>query len=287
MEKDLHSMTGTIVVNKPGGLTSRDVVNRVSKVLHTKKIGHTGTLDPLATGVLVLVIGKCTKLVEFLTSKYKEYEAEFILGYETDTLDVTGITTKTSDLVVSKSEIEKCIMSFEGTYEQEVPAYSAVKIDGKKLYEYAREGVSINLPKRTVDISSIEVLSVEGTRIRIRTTVSKGTYIRSLIRDIGVNLKTYATMSKLTRTKQGNIVIEESSTLEDIENGNYRIISPLELLSDIETFELNDETYKKVTNGVAMTIESDSKFIKFTYDDELIALYRKEEGIYKMYVKFE
>ena len=285
--EEASNIDGILVVNKPKEITSRDVVNRVSKILKTKKIGHTGTLDPLAEGVLILTIGKCTKLSDFLTSKYKEYVSTFTLGYETDTLDITGRTSKHSDISVSKEHIKEAILSFKGSYMQEVPIYSAVKIDGKKLYEYAREGKTIDLPSREVEITDIEILSIKDKEIKIRTTVSKGTYIRSLIRDIGRKLETYATMSELTRTKQGNILIEESYTLEDIENDNFKIISPKEILSDIKEHSLNEETYKKVSNGVKMHIDSQEEFIKFTYKDELIALYHREENnIYRMYLKF-
>lgn len=284
--EEASNIDGILVVNKPKGITSRDVVNRVSKILKTKKIGHTGTLDPLAEGVLILTIGKCTKLSDFLTSKYKEYVSTFILGYETDTLDITGKTTKHSDIQITKEQIKEAILNFKGSYMQEVPLYSAVKIDGKKLYEYAREGKTIDLPSREVEITDIEIMSINEQEVKIRTTVSKGTYIRSLIRDIGRKLGTYATMSDLTRTKQGNISIEESYTLEDIENGNYKIISPKDFLRDIEEYKLDEESFKKVSNGAKMPIDSQEEFIKFTYKDELIALYHKENDIYRMYLKF-
>ncbi len=136
---------GFLVVFKPSGCTSRDVVNRVSKILHTKKIGHTGTLDPFATGILILTIGKYTRLSDYITSVYKEYVTEAVLGYETDTLDYTGKTTLESDKMPTRKEIEKAILKFKGHYLQEVPLYSAVKIDGQKLYEYARKGIQIEL----------------------------------------------------------------------------------------------------------------------------------------------
>lgn len=282
-----HSSTsGILVVDKPAGLTSRDVVNRVSRLLKIKKIGHTGTLDPLATGELILTIGKCTKLSSFLTGKYKEYEAAFTLGYETDTLDDAGKITKTSDKSVGSEEIIRCITNFQGTYSQEVPAYSAVKINGKKLYEYARSKEKVALPKREVDIRSIEVLSIEGNYIKVRTTVSKGTYIRSLIRDIGESLGTYATMNELRRTRQGEITIDEAYTLEDIENGNFHIMPPDEVLKDIENHELHEESYKKVINGCPMEISSKEEYIRFVYKEQLVALYHKDDNLYKMYVKF-
>lgn len=284
---ELSNISGILVVNKPSGPTSRDIVNDVSRVLRTRKIGHTGTLDPLASGVLILTVGKCTKLSELLTSKYKTYEAEVYLGYETDTLDITGKTLKSSEKCVTREEIEKTIDEFKGKYLQEVPSFSAVKVNGKKLYEYAREGIEIELPKREVEIKDIEILEIEDKRIKIVTTVSKGTYIRSLIRDIGMKLGTFATMTKLVRTKQGEFSLEWAYTLEQIKNGSYSILTPEEVLKDVHTIDTSDdmELYKKVSNGCKLELNLEHEFIKFTCKNKVIALYKKNESIYKMYVK--
>lgn len=286
MEKN-SNISGILVVDKPLGLTSRDVVNRVSRIIKTKKIGHTGTLDPLATGVLVLVVGTCTKLVEYLTSKDKEYVAKMVLGYETDTLDITGETLFSSDKKVSREDIKRTVLNFVGRYDQEVPAFSAVKKDGQRLYEYARAGIEVELPKREVNIISMSELRFLDDEISFKTTVSKGTYIRSLIRDIGRDLGTYATMSSLIRTKQGNFTIEESYTLDEIENGSYKLIEPDEVLSDIRTIELDTKTYIKVANGVKLNLDYEDEFVKFFYEGNLIALYKKEDDIFRMYIKFE
>ena len=152
-------MSGIIVINKPSNYTSRDIVNIVSRELHTKKVGHTGTLDPMATGVLVVCAGEATKLVELITDTYKEYEAEITLGILTDTLDSEGNILKEEDVSFTKEEITKAISSMKGKYIQEVPIYSAIKVNGKKLYEYAREGIEVTLPKREVDIKEIELIS--------------------------------------------------------------------------------------------------------------------------------
>ena len=149
---------GILIIDKPKDYTSRDVVNIVSKKLNTKKVGHTGTLDPLATGVLVICVGKATKLVDYLTSTYKEYEAELILGIKTDTADITGNILKEEDSIKKKEEILETLNNMIGKYNQTVPIYSAVKINGKKLYEYAREGKEIELPKREVEIKTLELL---------------------------------------------------------------------------------------------------------------------------------
>ena len=270
-------MNGILVVNKEKDYTSRDVVNIVSKILNTKKVGHTGTLDPIACGVLVLTIGKCTKLCDYLTSSYKEYIAEFELGYETDTLDNTGSVLKTSDKKVSEEDIINTINSFLGEYNQEVPKYSAVKINGKKLYEYARNEEEVSLPSRLVDIKNIEVLKV-GKVIKIKCMVSKGTYIRSLIRDIGLKLGTHATMTSLERTKQGIFSINESYKLEDIKDGKFKLINIEEVFKGYPKINLDEISYKKVSNGCMLDNNYDSDYVLFYYKDNLISIYKSVEN---------
>ena len=270
-------MNGILVVNKEKDYTSRDVVNIVSKILNTKKVGHTGTLDPIACGVLVLTIGKCTKLCDYLTSSYKEYIAEFELGYETDTLDNTGSVLKTRDKKVSEEDIINTINSFLGEYNQEVPKYSAVKINGKKLYEYARNEEEVSLPSRLVDIKNIEVLKV-GKVIKIKCMVSKGTYIRSLIRDIGLKLGTHATMTSLERTKQGIFSINESYKLEDIKDGKFKLINIEDVFKGYPKINLDEISYKKVSNGCMLDNNYDSDYVLFYYKDNLISIYKSVEN---------
>ena len=277
-------MNGIVIVNKPAGYTSRDVVNKLSKIFNTKKIGHTGTLDPIAQGVLVVVIGKYTKLCEDLTQTYKEYIATFKLGILTDTLDITGKVLDELSVLVSEEEVKKVIKSFICEYDQEVPFYSSVKINGKKLYEYARNNENIELPKRKVDIKNIEILDINKESVKIKCLVSKGTYIRSLIRDIGESLKTHATMTELIRTKQGIFDIKESSTLEDIEKGNYKLINP-ETCLDVCILQVG-ELDKEITNGVKQKMNIPNKYILFKKNDDNIALYKKEFDYFKMYIKF-
>ena len=269
-------MNGIIIVNKEVGYTSRDVVNIVSKILNTKKVGHTGTLDPIAEGVLIVTVGKCTKLCDYLTSSYKEYIAEFELGYETDTLDSTGNIINTKVVKLNDNEIVNKILSFKGSYLQEVPKYSAIKVNGKKLYEYARNNIDVILPKREVCIKDIEVLSI-GKKIKIRCLVSKGTYIRSLIRDIGYSLNTYATMTSLVRTMQGNYSIKDSYTISDIKNGNYKIINIESIFCDSPKINIDEELYKKVFNGMILDNIYNSEYVLFYYLDKLVCVYKEYE----------
>ena len=276
-----------INVCKEKNMTSRDVVNIISKHLHTKKVGHTGTLDPLATGVLLICTNHDTKLVDILTSKNKEYIATMRLGLQTDTGDITGNILKKASYEVTKDQIIKVLNSFLGYRIQTVPLYSAVKINGKKLYEYARTGEEVTLPTRKIDISSIELLDYHDDLIKFKTTVSKGTYIRSLIEDIGKNLGTLATMEDLVRTKQGRYKIEDSYTLEDIKNNNYTPIPLNVVLEDYPRYNLNENEYFKVKNGSKLFLNIDDKIVTLLYNNKPIALYRKENDIYRVYKMLE
>lgn len=268
----INNMQGAIIVNKAPDMTSRDVINILNKKFNTKSIGHTGTLDPIAEGVLVCLIGKYTKLTDILINHDKEYIASFKLGILTDTLDITGKILKEEKVNLTKEEIQKTILSFKGTYNQEVPIYSAVKINGKKLYEYARNNEEITLPKREVNIYDIELLNIDNDIITIKTKVSKGTYIRSLIRDIGLKLNTNATMTKLIRTKLDKFTIEESYTLEDIQNDNYKLLS-LEDLINLDTININEEMLFKIKNGQIIDYQT-NKYILYKYNNQDIALYK-------------
>lgn len=250
-------MNGILVVNKPYGYTSRDIVNIVSKKFNTKKVGHTGTLDPIATGVLVLTIGNALKIAELLTAERKEYIAKVILGYETDMLDITGTEIKRNKPSCTKEELEEALKSFVGKSNQEVPMYSAVKVGGKKLYEYARQGIKVTPPTKEIEVFAIHLLEepiyLEDTiEFTIKCEVSKGTYIRSLIRDIGYKLGTYGTMKELNRTKQGIFTLESSYTLEDIQNDNYKLLSIKEALPNIKVTKVDDNLSKKIKNGMLL-----------------------------------
>ena len=276
---------GLLVVNKPKGMTSRDVVNKVCRKFNTKSVGHIGTLDPLAEGVLVCLIGKYTKLANILTNHDKEYIASFKLGILTDTLDITGNVLKEGKKEFSKDEITSSLNHFKGKYSQEVPIFSAVKVNGKKLYEYARNNIDVKLPSKIVNIYDIELIDIKDDIITIKCKVSKGTYIRSLIRDIGAFLDTYATMTSLVRTTLGNFNIDEAYTLEDIENNNYKLLKLTDFL-DVVTKKIdNEEDYKHIKNGNVMNINTNN-YILFTYEDEDIALYDPFDNKIKPLIMF-
>lgn len=285
-------MNGILVINKDLGYTSRDVVNIVSKSLGTKKVGHTGTLDPMASGVLVLCVGNALKLCELLTNHDKEYIAGVTLGIETDTLDMEGEILSTKDVDMDSESIVGVINSFKGSYMQEVPKYSAVKVNGKKLYEYARNNIDVNLPSKLVTIEDIELIGdiehCDGkVHFNIKTTVSKGTYIRSLVRDIGRKLGVPSVMNSLIRNRLGVFHITESYSIDDIKNGNYKLIPIIDALPDINKVIVDDEIAFKVRNGVILEsfFEGDKAFI-LDKNNNLLAIYENHEGKAKVYRMF-
>lgn len=270
--------SGLLIINKPKDMTSRDVVNTVSKKLGIKHIGHTGTLDPIATGVLVLAVNEGCKIIELLTSEDKEYIAEVLVGVETDTLDSTGNILNTYNIEnLTNDEVMDVLNSFIGKYEQEVPKYSAVHVNGKRLYEYARSNTPVILPKREVEIKGIELINYlekEGDfyKFSFRVRVSKGTYIRSLIRDIGIRLNIPCTMNNLIRTKQGEFNIDESISLEEV--AIDKLISIKTALNSYDKLMVDDDTAKRIKNGIILNSKVDNKYLLILDKNEkLLAIY--------------
>lgn len=285
-------MNGILIINKDLGYTSRDIVNIVSKEIGTKKIGHTGTLDPMASGVLVLCVGQALKVCELLTNHDKEYIAGITLGIETDTLDMDGKIIKTEDVYIDEKTIKETVCSFVGNYVQEVPKYSAIKVNGKKLYEYARNNIPVNLPKREVSIYTIDVVddilySLGKVNFKIKCKVSKGTYVRSLVRDIGIKLGCLAVMNNLVRTKLGQFNIEDAYSLDDIKNGNYKLLNITDVLPSIPKLIVTDEMAFKIKNGVVMDkfFDDDMAFI-LDNNENLLAIYQNIDGKSKVYRMF-
>lgn len=267
-------MDGILVINKPSGITSRDVVNKISKLLNTKKVGHTGTLDPLATGVLVLCIGKATKLVDVITGTDKEYIASVKLGISTDTLDVEGKVLEKRNCYVNKQELIRVLKSFIGKYNQEVPIYSAVKINGKKLYEYARRNEKVNLPKREVEIKKIELLEFSNDSYSFKVTVSKGTYIRSLIKDINDKLGVIGVMDSLKRTRQGMFKIDNSYTLEDVLNNKHKLISIKDALQDKKCVTIDDNLFDVIKHGGIINNIYKEDYVTFIHNGNVVSIYK-------------
>jgi len=269
---------GILVINKPKGKTSRDIVNEVCKKLETKHVGHTGTLDPIAEGVLVLGINNGCKIIELLTSTEKEYIAEVKIGIETDTLDITGNTIKEEkDFTCSREKVELVLNSFLGTYDQTVPIYSAVRINGKRLYEYARNNEEVSLPKREVQIKEIELLDYNNDTFKFRVVVSKGTYIRSLIRDIGEKLQVPCCMQNLLRTRQGTFTLNDSILLEEVEKG-IQLKRTQDALKEYDKLVVGKDLEKKIKNGSILENKVTNKYLLiFNEENEFLAIYQTYE----------
>ena len=270
---------GILIIDKEKDMTSRDVVNIACGKLNTKHIGHTGTLDPIATGVLVLGVNNGCKIIDLLTSSDKVYEAEIVVGMETDTLDITGNIINTYNIEnLDKDKVLDVVNSFYGKYLQEVPKYSAVHINGKRLHEYARNNEEVVLPKREVEIFNIELISdlekQDYYTFSIRVHVSKGTYIRSLIRDIGEKLGYPCTMKNLRRIKQGIFMVEDAIKIDDI---NSDCLLPVEsALKNYDKIIVDSDTSKKVLNGAILDFGKDSNYLLvFNQDNVLLAIYQR------------
>lgn len=272
-------MEGIIVLNKPKGITSFDVIRKLKKILKTKKIGHTGTLDPLATGVMLVCVGKATKLASDLEAKDKIYIADFDIGYATDTYDIEGKKIAENTIEISKENLEQSIKKFIGNIKQIPPMYSAIKIDGNKLYHLARKGIEVERPERDVTIEYINLLDFKDNKVKIETKVSKGCYIRSLIYDIGQDLGTYATMTALQRKQVGDYSLENSYSLEQIEkmvlNNDFKFLKTIEEIFSYDKYSLQTEkelTLYKNGNTVKIKENLENKRYRIYFQNEFVGL---------------
>ncbi len=268
-------MNGIINVNKPLGITSHDVVYRLRKMLGIKKIGHTGTLDPDADGVLPMCIGKGTKLAELITGYDKQYLAEMTLGAITTTQDKSGEVLETFAVNVDEKQICQAVQKFVGEISQIPPMYSAIKIDGKKLYELAREGKTVERKPRLVTIKNIEIkeINLAEKTVKMLVDCSKGTYIRTLCQDIGTSLGCGGYMSALTRTKTGRFSLDEAYTLDEIaqmvENGDMGFLTPVEEATpEYPRITVAEKNAKKICNGIKVRVEGLKKGETYRVFDE-------------------
>jgi len=269
----MDELNGIVVVNKTKGYTSHDVVSVLRKILGTRKIGHTGTLDPNAEGVLPVCVGKSTKACDMLTFSDKEYIAEVKLGITTDTYDIWGNVTSEKPVDVSEECLREVIAGFVGDIEQIPPMYSAIKQNGKKLYELARQGIEVELKPRPVSIYECELLKFEGDTFSIRVSCSKGTYIRSLCHDIGKMLGCGACMSALIRTKSSVFSIEEAMTLDEIrkrveENGASSIPGCVDrVFMTYPSLKVNSVVKQRLLNGAYSRVSNELGTYR-VYDDD-------------------
>ncbi len=254
-------MNGIIIIDKEPGFTSHDVVAKLRGICGQKKIGHTGTLDPAAVGVLPVCLGSGTKLCDMLADRDKEYVAELLLGVETDTQDMTGEVLRRRPPEVSGEEIRRVCKAFEGDYEQIPPMYSALKVNGKKLYELAREGKEVERKARPVKISELEILKIELPVVSFRAVCSKGTYIRTLCADIGEKLNCGGCMQSLKRTRVGQFRLEDALRLEEVrrlkdEGRLEEVLLPVDsVFEDCPVLHVNGESVRFLDNGNAVLPE--------------------------------
>ncbi len=275
-------MFGFLNVYKPAGITSHDVVARLRRVTKVKQIGHTGTLDPFAEGVLPICIGKATRLIEYLNDD-KAYVGTVKLGNSTTTYDIEGEGVNFSDKTVTLNEIETALEKFRGDIEQIPPIYSAIKVNGKKLYEYAREGKEVKIEPRKVNINKLEVVDFkpELRQVSLHIECSKGTYIRSIANDLGEELGTYGHLVKLVRVKAGDFGINEAIKLNDldtIEAVQKNLIYPLDKL-DFPKYELNEKEKAVISNGGSIRADVKDSIVCLTFQGVLCAAAKASEGV--------
>ena len=267
-------MQGILVVNKRQGRTSHDCIYILRDLLGIKKIGHTGTLDPMATGVLPMTIGKATRVSSFIQNSEKEYIATIKFGIETDTEDITGNILERSDKIPTKDEVLEILPKFTGRIEQTPPMYSAVRVDGRKLYKIAREGKVVDRPKREINVSSLKLLETNPFTLKINC--SSGTYVRTLISDIGKELGTFATMTSLIRTKVGPFSVENAIKIDDLESMTKEEIEeklyPTDFaLRNIPKYNVPKSFFERLINGV--------KFYDKRMNDGKYSIYCRDEFI--------
>lgn len=268
-------MNGILLINKPLCYTSHDIVNKVRRVLHTKKVGHCGTLDPMASGVLVVCVNKATKAIQFMTSEDKEYIATIQLGKATDTYDLEGQILEEIEYRndITKENILHVLKQFKGKQEQLPPVYSAVKVNGKKLYEYARKGQEVEIQPRSIEIFSLDLLSFEKNEITIKVHCSKGTYIRSLCVDIAEKLGYPGVMSALIRTKSGHFNLADCITVEQLENNDYELISVDQALDYLPSLTIDDENI--VYHGKTISSSLDGQIAIKNKEGHILAVYEQ------------
>lgn len=265
-------MDGILNINKPEGMTSFNVVREVKRMIKNKKVGHTGTLDPIASGVLPICVGRATKFADYIVQGKKAYLAELRLGIATETYDREGNILYTKDVHLKDSEVLDGILNFRGEIEQVPPMYSALKVNGKRLYELARKGIEIERKKRKITIYSIDIVSIKLPYVSFKVTCSKGTYIRSLCHDIGNRLNCGGTMWSLKRISTGGFDIRDSIALEELSKDNILnyMISVDKVLYEYPKIFIEDKYVKKVLNGMSI---NDEEFLNKIVEDQLYRVY--------------
>ena len=287
-------LNGILVIDKDKGMTSADVVYHLRRVLNIRKIGHAGTLDPEVTGVLPIAIGQATKLIEMMHTRPKEYIGTGLFGYSTDSYDATGTVLKEKKLIqpFSDAEIQENMNKFVGEIVQVPPIYSAVKVNGKHLYEYAREGIEVERPQRRVEVKQYDLtkepvfdINTGQESFDFKIKCSKGTYVRSLVNDLGEKLDCPATMTYLRRTASSGFDITQAVKLKEIEENPEKateLIQPIDaFFKEYTQVDLTEEKWLKVKNGAGISLETNAKKVALRYNKKVKAIYEKKGKLYR------
>lgn len=287
-------LNGILVIDKDKGMTSADVVYHLRRVLHIRKIGHAGTLDPEVTGVLPIAIGQATKLIEMMHTRPKEYIGTGLFGYSTDSYDATGTVLKEKKLIqpFSGAEIQENMNKFVGEIVQVPPIYSAVKVNGKYLYEYAREEIEVERPQRKVEVKQYDLtkepvfdINTGQESFDFKIKCSKGTYVRSLVNDLGEKLDCPATMTYLRRTASSGFDITQAVKLKEIEENPKKateLIQPIDaFFKEYTQVDLTEEKWLKVKNGAGISLETNAKKVALRYNKKVKAIYEKKGKLYR------
>lgn len=287
-------LNGILVIDKDKGMTSADVVYHLRRILHIRKIGHAGTLDPEVTGVLPIAIGQATKLIEMMHTRPKEYIGTGLIGYSTDSYDATGTVLKEKKLIqpFSGAEIQENMNKFVGEIVQVPPIYSAVKVNGKHLYEYAREEIEVERPQRKVEVKQYDLtkepvfdINTGQESFDFKIKCSKGTYVRSLVNDLGEKLDCPATMTYLRRTASSGFDITQAVKLKEIEENPKKateLIQPIDaFFKEYTQVDLTEEKWLKVKNGAGISLETNAKKVALRYNKKVKAIYEKKGKLYR------
>lgn len=274
-------MDGILLLNKEIGYTSFQAINKAKRLINASKVGHSGTLDPFASGLLVVTVNKATKVNQFIETQDKEYIATLKLGIRTSTLDLEGEVIETKEVPsLTEDMIVSALNKFKGKIKQLPPMYSALKVNGQRLYDLARQGIEVERKEREVEIYDIELLSFNNDEIEFKVNCSKGTYIRTLGESISEELNTCGHLIKLIRTRVGNFHIEDAYKLDEL--NNYKLFSIKDALYDFYKIKINDEEIIKVKNGLKFKFNTNEKEVLIVdKDDNPIAIYEKENNYYK------
>lgn len=274
-------MDGILLLNKEIGYTSFQAINKAKRLINASKVGHSGTLDPFASGLLVVTVNKATKVNQFIETQDKEYIATLKLGIRTSTLDLEGEVIETKEVPsLTEDMIVSALNKFKGKIKQLPPMYSALKVNGQRLYDLARQGIEVERKEREVEIYDIELLSFNNDEIEFKVNCSKGTYIRTLGESISEELNTCGHLIKLIRTRVGNFHIEDAYKLDEL--NNYKLFSIKDALVDFYKIKLNGEEIIKVKNGLKFKFNTNEKEVLIVdKDDNPIAIYEKENNYYK------